>query len=155
MQWGGTILTPGAFVSEKGRMSTAINQNGMSILAFQDKRNDAGGIYAQNINLNGTYGGPTGIVSSGEVPNKYSLSQNYPNPFNPTTTIKFEVAKNSFVSIKVFDLLGREVKSLVNNNLNAGTYEYTFNASEFSSGMYFYKMTSNEFVQVKKMLLLK
>ena len=74
LQWGGTILTPGAFVSEKGRMSTAINQNGMSILAFQDKRNDAGGIYAQNINFNGTYGGPTGIVSNGEVPNKYSLS---------------------------------------------------------------------------------
>lgn len=156
LQWGGSILTPGAYVSGKGRMSTAINSSGMSMLAFQDNRNDAGGMYAQNINFNGTFGGPTGIINLGGItPEKYSLSQNYPNPFNPATKIKFEVAKNSLVSIKVFDLLGREVRTLVNGNLNAGSYEVTFNASELSSGVYFYKMTSGDFTGIKKLMLLK
>ena len=156
LQWGGSILTPGAYVSGKGRMSTAINSSGMSMLAFQDNRNDAGGMYAQNINFNGTFGGPTGIINlSGLTPEKYSLSQNYPNPFNPATKIKFEVAKNSLVSIKIFDVLGREVKNLVNDNFTTGTYEVTFNASEFSSGVYFYKMVSGDFYQIKKMMLLK
>jgi hypothetical protein len=156
LQWGGSILTPGAYVSGKGRMSSAINSSGMSMLAFQDNRNDAGGMYAQNINFNGTFGGPTGIINlNGLTPEKYSLSQNYPNPFNPATKIKFEIAKNSLVSIKIFDLLGREVKNLVNDNLTAGSYEVTFNASEFSSGVYFYKMVSGDFSQIKKMMLLK
>ena len=156
LQWGGNIITPGAAVSGKGRMSTAITQNGMSILAFQDNRNDAGGIYAQNINFNGTYGPATGVINeSGLTPDKYSLSQNYPNPFNPSTTIKFDLAKNGFVSIKIFDILGREIKSLVNDNFNKGSYEVSFNASEISSGVYFYKMESGDFSQIKKMMLLK
>lgn len=156
LQWGGNILTPGAYAGAKGRMSTAINQNGMSMLAFQDNRNDAGGMYAQNINFDGTFGGPTGIINlSGLTPDKYSLSQNYPNPFNPATKIKFEVAKNSLVNIKILDMLGREVRTLVNNNLNAGVYEVTFNAGELSSGVYFYKMSSGDYSQIKKMMLLK
>jgi len=156
LQWSGNIITPGAYVGGKGRMSTAINQSGMSMLAFQDNRNDAGGMYAQNINFDGSFGAPTGITNLGGVtPEKYTLSQNYPNPFNPSTTIKFEVAKNSFVSIKIFDLLGREVKSLVNDNLNKGSYEINFNASELSSGVYFYKMTGGDFSQIKRMMLLK
>jgi hypothetical protein len=128
----------------------------MSILAFQDNRNDAGGIYAQNINFNGTFGPPTGINNvSGLTPEKYSLSQNYPNPFNPSTTIKFDLAKNGFVSIKIFDVLGREIKSLVNDNLNKGSYEVSFNAGDISSGVYFYKMESGDFSQIKRMMLLK
>lgn len=156
LQWGGNIITPGAYVSGKGRMSTAITQNGMSILAFQDNRNDAGGMYAQNINFNGSFGPPTGINNvSGLTPEKYSLSQNYPNPFNPSTTIKFDLAKNGFVSIKIFDILGREIKSIVNDNLNKGSYEVSFNAGELSSGVYFYKMESGDFSQIKRMMLLK
>jgi hypothetical protein len=156
LQWGGNIITPGAAVSGKGRMSTAITQNGMSILAFQDNRNDAGGIYAQNINFNGTFGPPTGIINVSELtPEKYSLSQNYPNPFNPSTTIKFDLAKNGFVSIKIYDVLGREIKSLVNDNLNKGSYEISFNAGDISSGVYFYKMVSGDFSQIKRMMLLK
>jgi len=156
LQWGGNIITPGAYVSGKGRMSTAITQNGMSILAFQDNRNDAGGMYAQNINFNGTFGPPTGIINPiGLTPGKYNLSQNYPNPFNPSTSVKFDVAIDGFVSIKIFDVLGREIKSLVNDNLVKGSYEVSFNAGELSSGVYFYKMESGNFSQIKRMMLLK
>ncbi|MFA5012286.1 MAG: T9SS type A sorting domain-containing protein [Ignavibacteria bacterium] len=154
-QWGGSIITPGAYDGKKGRMSVALNQSGMSILAFQDNRNDAGGMYAQNINYDGSFGNPTGINSLGEVPGKFSLSQNYPNPFNPTTTIKFEIAKSSLVTLKVYDIMGREVMSLVNQNMNAGTYEYSLNMMNFTSGSYFYKMTAGDFSEVKKMIVLK
>ena len=153
--WGGNIITPGAFNGDKGRMSVALNQNGMSMLAWQDNRLDAGGMYAQNINFDGSFGNPTGINSVGEIPNKFSLSQNYPNPFNPSTTIKFEVAKSTFVTLKVYDIMGREVMSLVNQNMNAGTYEYSLNMMNLTSGTYFYKMTAGSFSEVKKMIVLK
>ena len=136
-------------------MSVALNQNGMSMLAWQDNRLDAGGMYAQNINFDGSFGNPTGINSVGEIPNKFSLSQNYPNPFNPSTTIKFEVAKSTFVTLKVYDIMGREVMSLVNQNMNAGTYEYSLNMMNLTSGAYFYKMTAGSFSDVKKMMVLK
>ena len=90
-----------------------------------------------------------------EVPTKYSLSQNYPNPFNPTTSIKFAVPKNGLVSLKVYDMLGRQVADLVNQVKSAGTYIVDFDASALSSGMYFYKFEANDFVSVKKMVLVK
>jgi len=92
---------------------------------------------------------------SSEVPSKYSLSQNYPNPFNPTTNIKFALSKSGFVSLKIYDLSGREVSSLVNENLSVGTYSYTFDASKLSSGIYFYTLKSNNFSETKKMMLIK
>lgn len=153
---GGSIITPGSNPSGKGRMVVGMNQNKMSIIAFGDGRNDAGGIYAQNINYDGTFGAPTGIVNTGtQTPEKYALYQNYPNPFNPNTTIKFQISNNSFVSLKIYDLLGREIATLVNKNLNAGTYEVNFNGENFSSGMYFYKITSGNFTDVKKLVLIK
>jgi Secretion system C-terminal sorting domain len=89
------------------------------------------------------------------VVNDYSLNQNYPNPFNPSTIINYSVPKESFVKIKVFDLLGREVKTLINENKTAGNYSVNFNAKNLSSGIYFYTIKAGSFVQTKKMVLLK
>jgi hypothetical protein len=101
--------------------------------------------------------GPTvGInQTSTEVPANYSLAQNFPNPFNPTTNIKFAISKNGFVNLKVFDMAGREVSSLVNEVLTAGNYEYSFNASSLSSGIYFYTLKTEGFTETKKMMLIK
>jgi len=98
-----------------------------------------------------------GIQQNGsEVPQVYTLNQNYPNPFNPVTNIKFGLPKGSFVTLKVYDMLGKEVASLVNNlNLAAGNYTYDFNAVNVPSGIYFYKLTAGEFSDVKKMTLIK
>jgi hypothetical protein len=98
----------------------------------------------------------TGINNiSSEIPDKYSLYQNYPNPFNPTTNIKYQIRNNSFVTLKIYDNLGKEIYTLVNEKLNAGTYESKFDASGLSSGVYFYKLTSGDFSETKKMLLIK
>lgn len=91
-----------------------------------------------------------------EVPQVYSLQQNYPNPFNPVTNIKFGLPKGSFVTLKIYDMLGREVASLINNmNMAAGNYTYDFNAMNVPSGIYFYKLSAGEFSDVKKMTLVK
>jgi len=90
-----------------------------------------------------------------EIPTKYTLSQNYPNPFNPSTSIKYTMPKSGFVSLKVYDILGREIANLVNQYKQAGTYIVDFNASALTSGMYFYKIETNDFVAVKKMVLVK
>ena len=88
-------------------------------------------------------------------PENYLLSQNYPNPFNPTTNIRYEIPKNGFVKLVVFDILGREVQILVNEKQNTGTYEITFNGSNLSSGIYFYTLTAGEYKETKKLVLLK
>ena len=89
------------------------------------------------------------------IPSEYELSQNYPNPFNPTTEIKFSIAKESVVTIKVYDILGKEITTLVNERKPAGIYSVNFNASNLSSGVYFYRMQSNSFTSTKKFVLLK
>jgi len=94
-------------------------------------------------------------VETTDVPVNFSLSQNYPNPFNPQTKIKFGVPKASFTKLIIYDLLGREVATLVNEELSPGTYEADWDASSFSSGVYFYKIVSGEFVETKKMVLMK
>ncbi len=102
-----------------------------------------------------------GIIQiSSEIPEKFSLSQNYPNPFNPQTKIKFDVPANvkgqtSNVKLVIYDLLGREVTTLVNEELKPGTYEADWDGSNFSSGVYFYKIISGDFVETKKMVLMK
>ncbi|MBS1493958.1 MAG: T9SS type A sorting domain-containing protein [Bacteroidetes bacterium] len=92
---------------------------------------------------------------SAELPKTHYLSQNYPNPFNPVTKIKFELPKNSFVKIIVYDISGKEIETLVNENLKAGYYETDFNGSNRSSGIYFYKLITNDFIETKKMILVK
>lgn len=99
---------------------------------------------------------PTGITNNGsEVPEKYSLSQNYPNPFNPVTNIKFNIPKAGLVKLVVFDITGKEVAALVNNEMNAGIYTADFNAVNLSSGIYFYRLTAGGFTDTKKMMLVK
>lgn len=89
------------------------------------------------------------------IPGKYSLEQNYPNPFNPQTKIKFALPKDEFVKITLFDISGREVSNIVNEKLSAGNYEADFNGSNMASGTYFYKIEAGNFVETKKMILLK
>jgi hypothetical protein len=93
--------------------------------------------------------------NSSTVPASYSLEQNYPNPFNPTTSIKFNIAKLSLVKIVVYDVLGRKVQTLVNESLEPGSYEKSFDGSSLNSGIFFYKITAGDYSDVRKMLLIK
>jgi hypothetical protein len=88
-------------------------------------------------------------------PGEYLLSQNYPNPFNPTTKIKYQIPNSGFVTLKVYDLLGREVATLVNEEKPVGSYEIKFNGSHLSSGIYFYKLQAGDYTEVKKMTLMR
>lgn len=85
----------------------------------------------------------------------YKLEQNYPNPFNPSTIIDYSIKNDGMVTIKIYDILGREVKTLINENKPAGNYKVEFNASALPSGVYLYKLKSCKFVDVKKMLMIK
>ena len=89
------------------------------------------------------------------MPAHFALLQNYPNPFNPSTSISFDMSVSGFVSLKVYDLLGREVATLVNEVRPAGTHSATWTAAGVSSGVYIYKMESGSFVATKRMLLIK
>lgn len=91
----------------------------------------------------------------GIAPSSYSLEQNYPNPFNPSTIITYTIPKESQVSLKIYDVMGREIIELVNGKVSTGTHSIEFDASSLASGTYFYKLTANEFISVKKMILLK
>ena len=93
--------------------------------------------------------------NSSLIPGTYSLSQNYPNPFNPVTQIKFDIPKQGFVTMKIFDILGREVSKLVNEVKTPGSYIVDFDGSNLSSGVYFYKLEVNNFSDIKKMVLIK
>lgn len=92
---------------------------------------------------------------SNEIPQRFELSQNYPNPFNPTTKINFSIPKAGFVTMRVYDVLGKEVGVLVNDVKQAGSYVVDFNASYLASGLYFYKIEANGFTDIKKMMLVK
>lgn len=87
---------------------------------------------------------------SSEIPEGFKLNQNYPNPFNPSTKISFSIPKSGFVNLKIYDMTGREITNLINEQLQAGSYEVDFNASHLSSGVYYYKLTSGNFSEVKK-----
>jgi hypothetical protein len=89
------------------------------------------------------------------IPNGIILLQNYPNPFNPSTTIKYDVPKRSFTSLRVYDLLGNEVTTLVNEEKQTGTYEITWYAEGLPSGVYFYRLQAGDFIETKKMVLMK
>lgn len=102
------------------------------------------------------YSQPIGIqTTSTEIPNKFSLSQNYPNPFNPVTNITFDLPKESFVKLKIYDALGKEISILANQDLKAGSYKIDWDASNYPSGVYFYKLEAGSFVESKKMILIK
>jgi hypothetical protein len=97
----------------------------------------------------------TSVTGPPEVPKEYALSQNYPNPFNPTTTIQFTIANPQLTIVRVFDLLGREVATLVNEIREPGVYAVGFDGSYLPSGVYFYRLQAGVFTQTKRLLLLK
>jgi len=107
------------------------------------------------IKLTDTLSVLTGINGNTEHPTDYKLEQNYPNPFNPSTSISYSIAKNEFVKITIFDVLGREIEALVNETKSAGTYNVTWDASKLSSGIYLYRITAGDFTDIKKMVLSK
>ncbi len=100
-------------------------------------------------------GGTSDVKLINQNPTGYFLQQNYPNPFNPSTSIEFSIPEESFVELKVFDILGNEVVTLANNIFAAGTYKTDFNADDLPSGIYIARLTAGNFIQTKKMLLLK
>ncbi len=118
-------------------------------------------VYAgfNQVNIMKTTNGGGNIVSveqiSSEVPEKFYLYQNYPNPFNPNTKIKFQIPKPGYVILKVFDILGREIVTLIDKMMNAGVYDTEFDGANLSSGIYFYRIEAGNFVEAKKMVLVK
>ena len=90
-----------------------------------------------------------------QLPTEFAMYQNYPNPFNPSTSIKFDISKKQMVKVSIFDITGREVALLVNQEMEPGRYSFDWNATNFASGMYFYKIESGDFKSVKRMMLLK
>ncbi len=99
--------------------------------------------------------GTTSVESKKESPTSFELSQNYPNPFNPTTTISFSIPSSTFTSLKIYDILGNELATLVNEVKPAGNYILDFDASALSSGVYFYRLSTGKFTEAKKMILLR
>ena len=108
-----------------------------------------------NISIEGASELPKDLLVETVIPTEYLLEQNYPNPFNPTTEIKYSILKDGFVTLKIYDILGREVKILVNEEKLAGVYNVSFDASNLSSGIYLYSITSGSFHQTRKMVLAK
>ncbi len=135
-----------AAVFASGFLTPANNQNG-----------EAFGLFFAL--ADGTVGQFPIVTSIEEIssitPRDYNLSQNYPNPFNPSTTINFSLPNNEFVTLKVYNILGSELATLVNRELTAGSYEFDFNASNLASGIYFYELKAGNFAEIKKMNLLK
>jgi hypothetical protein len=119
-----------------------------SYLAYLDPTDSVPGIVANTGRINA-------IETNGEIPSKYELFQNYPNPFNPTTVISYQLPKSGHVFLKVYDVLGREVVTLVDGNMKAGNYPVQFNASKLSGGVYFYRLQATGYIETKKFLLVK
>ncbi len=132
--------------------STALFK-GLAIKRLPNSMLSSGTIYLDDIQVNGIV---TGIGENlADVPNSFTLDQNYPNPFNPTTVISFQLKKAARVSLRVYDVLGREVATLVNEREDVGSHAVTFNGDNLSSGVYFYRLEAGSYIATKKMLLVK
>jgi hypothetical protein len=106
--------------------------------------------------INSIYNYVDNITSlSAEQPDKFTLMQNYPNPFNPVTNLEFGISDLGFVTLKIYDMLGKEIAILINEELEPGTYKTQFDGTNYTSGIYFYKLTAGNFTETKKMNLIK
>ncbi len=117
------------------------------------------GIFIQDISTYSTHSVDTNTVSvsqiSSVIPAEYKIYQNYPNPFNPATKIKFDIPQNSKIKLSVFDISGKEMEVILNDKLAPGSYEFKWDASKYSSGVYFYRLQTDDFIETKRMLLIK
>jgi len=138
---------------------TTIELNSEGSVSIKMHGNNTGLVVADAFRL--IYAGNVTDIENEKIPNKFALYQNYPNPFNPTTTIRYIIPgnaatqSNTSVQLIIYDILGREVETLVNTNQGPGEYEITFDASGLASGNYIYRLTSGKFVETRKMVLLK
>jgi hypothetical protein len=136
------------------------NSNSTKLYSFSDKNIETiGKVYyrLKQLDIDGTFEYSKTIEVEVAAPNNFELSQNYPNPFNPTTVIKYQVPniKSQTITLKVYDAIGKEVATLVNEVQKPGIYKVSFDASNLSSGIYYYQLKTKNFFEVKKMLLIK
>ncbi|MCX6165291.1 MAG: T9SS type A sorting domain-containing protein [Ignavibacteriae bacterium] len=130
--------------------------NGLWILKIKESLNGERTGVIKSWGITVSYNYPISVNKISEIiPSTFELKQNYPNPFNPSTNIKYQIANSKWITLKIFDILGREVVTLVNEKQSPGVYEVTFDGSGLSSGMYFYKLVSGDFSETKKMVLIK
>jgi len=156
------VLSPQSSVSkEEWNVLGFVNGNGTTTepqsYSFVDRNLEAGkyNYRLKQIDFDGTFEYSNVIEVEIAVPLQFSLEQNYPNPFNPSTSIQYAIASKQFVTLKVYDVLGKEIATLVNEEKPAGNYEVKFDASKLASGIYYYQLRAGEFVETKKMTLLK
>lgn len=152
----GNFVLSGYISNNNGGMSGGIQTN-MTCAMYNDDGEEGGGEHGDD-NMFGREIVDNVIALKNietTMPHSFMLYQNYPNPFNPSTSIKFDVARSSIVKVALYDLLGREVLVPINEYMNAGTYEISVSLNNLASGLYFYKMTSGSFTDIKKMILTK
>jgi hypothetical protein len=153
----GLPITNREFQTSRG-INIGTNQT-MSISGtFNQTGDKASGTWSSNTygtTCSGNWDALTVSVEEILQPDQFHIAQNYPNPFNPTTTIRFSIPHEVFVTLKVYNMLGSEVATLVNENLSAGDHSVDFNATGLSSGTYYYRLIAGNFVETKKMNLLK
>jgi len=125
------------------------------LAALRDSMTSATNVYIPGDSLSAFLTEITSVRQDDAIAKEYSLSRNYPNPFNPSTNVKFSIPKSDIVTLKVYNVLGQEVATLINRELAAGSYKVDFNASQLSSGVYFYTIKAGSFTATKKMMLLK
>jgi hypothetical protein len=141
-----------------GEVKASGNSNSFKHYSFTDENLNSGTYFyrLKMIDNDGSFKFSNEIKAEIIIPKVFSLSQNYPNPFNPATTITFTLSEDGWTTLKVFDILGREIQTLVNEELKAGTvHSVIFNGSELPSGIYLYRLETNNQVSVKKLILMK
>jgi hypothetical protein len=148
-QQGNKLVGTGASTPASQGFSVSISSDGSTAIVGGPGDNSGAGaawVYSS---------GPQDVLCSGELPKGFALEQNYPNPFNPMTKIRYDLPKQSVVTLKLYNLLGQEVATLVNEEMKPGSYDAMWDATGFSSGVYFYRLTAGTSTQTKKLLLLK
>jgi hypothetical protein len=149
----GTEPTPGA-VSDFGSVDPVTGNTDIGRLGIY-QRGDKPKVDIGGIRVTTTWMGVSTSVTLNQKPAEFLLKQNYPNPFNPSTTIEFAIPKSEFVSLKIYDLLGREVRVLVSESLDAGSYKANFDGAQLASGVFLYKLQAGSFSMIKKLSLIK
>jgi len=151
LNWGDTVINE---FSWKIKTETLASGFGLTLTWYEEPS-------ALNKGLRGcvidgdTFGIITTVKEDIKLPEEFYLSQNYPNPFNPSTNIKYAIGSRQYVSLVVYDVLGKEVAKLVNEDKSAGNYEVKFDATSLPSGIYFYRLKASSFIETKKMMLMK